>query len=116
MEWQGSVPPDGFFYGGVLLSNVVILGNANLLWIIASAFVVSSTLVLLEKSTHLVISSYGLPDLLASALIGLLSIIFFNETGGSSIFLVPLLILIVASRLPPLYRFNRLNPRRKRFS
>jgi hypothetical protein len=108
MEWQGSVPPDGFYSGGVLLSNVVILGNANLLWVIASAFVVASTLVLLEKSAHRVIASYGLPDLLASALIIFLTIIFFNETGGSSIFLVPMLILTVASWLPPLYRFNRL--------
>ena len=106
IQWQGSVPPEGFFCGGVLLSNVVILGNANLMWVIASAVVVACTLVLLEKSAHRVTARYGLPDMLASSLIILLSIIFFNETGGSSIFLVPLLLLIVASLLPPLYRFN----------
>lgn len=116
IQWQGNVLPEGFVNGGALLSNAVILGNANLLWIIASALVAAGTLVLLEKSAHRVIARYGFPDLLGSALVGFLSIIFFIETGGSSVFVLPFLLLIVASWLPPLRRFKRLKPWRRRFS
>lgn len=107
MEWQGNVLPEGFVNGGALLSNAVILGNANLLWIVASALVAAGILVLLEKSVQRVIARYGLPDPLASALIGFLALIFFIETGGSPTFVVPLLLLSIASLLPPFYRFNR---------
>ena len=107
LQWQGNVLPEGVFNGGSLLSNAVILGNASLLWVVASALVAAGILVLLEKSAHRVIARHGLPDLLASALIGFLALRFFIETGGSVTFVVPLLLLSIASLLPPLYRFNR---------
>lgn len=107
LQWQGNVLPEGFVNGGALISNAVILGNASLLWVVASALVSASILVLLEKSTHRVVARYGLPEPLASASIGFLTIVFFIETGGSIIFVGPFLLLCIASLLPPLYRFNR---------
>lgn len=49
LQWQGNVLPEGLFNGGSLLSNAVILGNASLLWVVASALVAAGILVLLEK-------------------------------------------------------------------
>ncbi len=107
IQWQGNVLPFGFYNGGALLSNAIILGNASLLWIVASAFVTALMLVLVEKNVNIVIASYGLSNLFAPALIGFLAIVFFIETGGSITFLAPLMILIIANLLSPIYRFIR---------
>jgi hypothetical protein len=114
IQWQGNVLPEGFMNGGSLLSSVVIIGNANLLWIFLFAFIASCILVSLEKSVRRVAALYGLSELVATMLIGMLSIFFFNSGGGSVTFVWPLLLLLVASWLPPL-RFNWLRQRRQRF-
>jgi hypothetical protein len=108
LQWQGFVLIEGFNNGGALLSNVVILANANLLWIIASALLVAGILVALEKSTYRMISLYRLPDWIAFILIGYMSIVFFIEAGGSVVFVAPFLFILVASWLPPIYRFEKL--------
>ena len=107
IQWQGNILPIGFYNGGALLSNTIIIGNASLIWIVASALVTAGILVLLEKSAYRIIGRYGLNDSFASVIIGFLAIIFFIETGGSVTFVMPLLLLCIASVLPPLYRFNR---------
>lgn len=114
VQWQGNLLPEGFVNGGALLSNAVILGNASPLWIVGSAMVTACAMVVLEKSTFRVVARYGLPDLLASGIIGLLSIFFFIESGGASVFVVPFLLLLIASCLPPLCRFDR--PKHRRMS
>lgn len=49
IQWQGNILPDGFVNGGGLFSNIVILGNASLWWIILCALMVSAILIFLEK-------------------------------------------------------------------
>jgi len=107
IQWQGDMLPFGFYNGGALLSNAVILGNAGLLWIVASALVAAFMLVLVEKNAYSVTVSYGLSELFSSALIGFLSIVFFIETGGSITFLAPLILLIMANLLSPVFRLIR---------
>jgi hypothetical protein len=107
IQWQGDILPFGFYNGGALLSNTIIVGNASLLWIVASAFVAAFMLVLVEKNAYSVTVRYGLSDLFAPALIGFLAIVFFIENGGSITFLAPLLFLIITNLLSRLCRFNR---------
>lgn len=116
LQWQGNVLPEGFVNGGGLLSSVVIIGNVNLLWILAIAVVVACILIILEKSVNRAVVRYGLSDLVALQIIGLLSIFFFIGGGGGRIFVYPWLLLIVVSWLPPLYRFNKMNSRWQRSS
>ena len=115
LQWQGNVLPEGFMNGGSLLSSVVIISNANFLWILPAALVVACILVLLEKSAYRVAALYGLSDTIAPLIIGMLCIFFFNGSGGGVTFVYPLLLLVLASWLPPL-RINWLKPWRRRFS
>ncbi len=116
LQWQGNVLPVGFVNGGGLLSTVVIIGNANLLWILAIALLAACILIILEKSVNRAVVRYGLSDLVALQIIGLISIFFFISGGGGRTFVYPWLLLIVASWLPPLYSFNKMNSRRQRSS
>ena len=107
MQWQGYVLPEGFYNGGALLSNVVILGNESLFWVVAAAFVVAAILVVMEKSVHYAFFKYGLSDLLAIPIIGFLTFWFFTAGGISMPFLGPLILFILLSTFPRMYKLNR---------
>lgn len=106
LQWQGNILPEGFYNGGSLIANVIILGNVSLLWLLISATVASLLLVILEKTARGVVRKYNLPHVFAIALIAFLSMIFFIETGGSVTFVYPILLLFILSVSPALIRFK----------
>jgi hypothetical protein len=106
LQWQGNILPEGFYNGGSLIANVIILGNVSLLWLPACSAVVALLLVILEKTVRVVVQKYNLPHIFAIALITFFTMIFFIETGGSITFVYPLLLLFILSFSPALIRFK----------
>lgn len=100
IQWQGNVLPEGFYNGGALLSNAVIVGNAGLWWVVISAMVAAVILVILEKSTKRLSMSYKVTELMSVALISFLSMTYFLQTGGDKTFVYPFMLLFIASWLP----------------
>lgn len=100
MQWQGYLLPQGFVNGGSLLSNEVILGNAGPWWIVFSAFVVAITLIICEKSIKSIIIHYSLPKELGVLILTLMCIIYFIETGASTVFTILFISLAIISRFP----------------
>jgi hypothetical protein len=111
MQWQGNVLPKGFYNGGALLSNAVIVGNSGLWWIVLSAMVTAGILVILEKSTKRIARKYKTLEFLPIPLIFFLTMIFFTTIGGTVTFVFPLVLLFIASWLPPIV--VRKNKRRR---
>jgi hypothetical protein len=108
IQWQGNVLPEGFFNGGALLSNAVILGNDGPWWIVLSAIVTSLFLVILEKNSHRMASKYVQFELLNVPTIFALTMIFFSTTGASAVaFTYPFVLLLFASWLPTISRKNK---------
>jgi hypothetical protein len=103
IQWQGDVLPTGFYNGGSLLSNAVIVGHSGLWWVVISAMVVAVILVILEKSTKRLSVKYRLPDLGSTAVIAYLSITYFLETGGTNTFVYPFMLILLGSWLPPVF-------------
>lgn len=110
LQWQGNVLPTGFYNGGALLSNAVIVGNAGIWWVVISAVVAAATLAILEKSTKRLFMHYKAPGLIGAAIIGFLSMVYFIETGGSQRFVYPFAMLLIVSLLPPLFRLDKQRP------
>lgn len=108
MQWQGYTLPQGFYSGGALLSNAVIVGNAGWLWVILSALVTAMILVILEKSSNRIGKKYEKFQILKAPVIVFLSLIFFTEAGGAIIFVFPFMFLFIISRLPTLFTKKRL--------
>jgi hypothetical protein len=108
IQWQGHVLPEGFYNGGALLSNAVIIGNAGLWWVILSALVTAIMLIILEKSCNRISRKYELFESIRSPIIIYMSLLFFTETGGSETFIFPLLFLFITSWLPPIVGRNKL--------
>jgi hypothetical protein len=109
MQWQGNFLPEGFYNGGALLSNAVILGNADLWWIVISSMVSAITLIILEKSCKRLSYKYAELKLISSPTIVFITLIFFLDTGGSSIFVFPFLLIFLVSWFPPLFRLGAHN-------
>ncbi len=107
MQWQGNVLPEGFYNGGALLSNVVIVGNAGLWWIVLSAMVSAIILVILEKSSNRIARNYEQFKLLRRPVIFALTMLFFSTAGGDVTFVYPFALLFFASWLSPIFRKNK---------
>lgn len=107
MQWQGNVLPEGFYNGGSLLSNAVIVGNAGLWWVVLSAMVTAIMLVILEKSCNRIFGKYEGFELLSAPIIIFISFLFFSETGGGETFVFPFVFLFIASWLPPIVCKNK---------
>lgn len=108
IQWQGNVLPEGFYNGGALLSNAVIVGNAHLGWTVLSAMVTAVFLVLLEKSSDRIARKYALFELLNTPIVFVLTVIFFTSTGAGPVFTFLFVLLFFASWLPPIGRKNQL--------
>ena len=101
MQWQGNVLPEGFYNGGALLSNAVIVGNAGLWWVVLSAMVTAVFLIILEKSSDRMASKYAQYEFLNASFIFALTMIFFSTTGASAVtFSYPFVLLFFVSWLP----------------
>jgi hypothetical protein len=107
IQWQGDVLPVGFYNGGALLSSIVILGNAGLLWVLLIAMVVAIILATLEKSSNNIGRQYEEFRILKVPVIIFLSLIFFTEAGGAIIFVYPFLLLLIVSFFPTIVLKNR---------
>ena len=108
MQWQGNVLPEGFYNGGALLSNAVIVGNVGLWWIVLSAMVTAVFLVILEKNSDRLASRYAQYELLNVPFIFALTVIFFSTTGASAVtFTYPFVLLFFASWLPSIVGKNK---------
>lgn len=104
LQWQGEQVADGFYNGGALLSNAVIVGNGGLGWVVASAFFTAGILAMLEKCAKRLLTSEVAPELVRNSLIGFMSLIYFIETGGSEIFIYPFILLCFLGFFIPLFR------------
>lgn len=106
IQWQGNILPIGFYNGGSLLSTIVIVGNAGLWWVVISALVTTLILVILEKSTKRLFSIYKLPKNISYVIIAFFCVLYFTESGGSQIFVYPLLLIFITSLLLPIFRLK----------
>ncbi len=106
IQWQGYTLPIGFYNGGALLSNAVIVGNTSLWWVVISAMVTALILVILEKSTKRLFQIYKLHAYITTVVIGFFSMLYFAETGGSVTFVFPFLLIFILSWLPPLFHLD----------
>lgn len=104
LQWLGYTLPLGFADGGALLSNAVVVGNQGLAWVVLAGLVAAITLAILERCTARLVAQYRLPELLGVGFVAFMTINYFIETGGSSVFVMPLLFVIALSALPPLVR------------
>ena len=110
IQWQGYVLPEGFYNGGALLSNAVIIGNAGMLWVVLSAIVTAIILIIIEKRSNRLTEKYGKRELLSAPIIFFMSFIFFNDAGGSTLFLLFFFLLFFASLMPPIvHKINGVN-------
>jgi hypothetical protein len=107
IQWQGNLLPEGFYNGGSLLSNAVIVGNTGLWWVVLSAIVTAIILVILEKSCSRISRKYKIFESIKNPMIIFMSLLFFTETGGNETFVFPLVFLFVASWLPPIVGKNK---------
>jgi len=103
IQWQGELLPQGFYNGGSLLSNIIIVGNSNLIWVVVGAIIASMMLVILEKSIHVISFKYKINSVYSSFAIFYFSIVFFLESGGGNIFLYPAILIFFISFLPRFY-------------
>jgi hypothetical protein len=108
VQWQGFVLPEGFVNGGGLLSNAILLGNESLGWIVVSALVAASTLVILEKRVVHLFNRYGWPANGGVALICFMTITYFIETGGADVFVIPFLFILLLSFAPAVFRSKKI--------
>jgi hypothetical protein len=106
MQWQGNILPYGFYNGGALLSNAIIVSNSGLFWIILSSVVSAIILIILEKSCKRISSKWHSFYLINNFVVSFLSLLFFLDTGGSEIFVFPLAILFITSYLMPKFNLN----------
>ncbi len=103
IQWQGNVLPEGFVNGGGLLSTAVILGNAGLWWITIGALVAAALLVVLEKSAIRLTNLYKAPYLFSTAVTGFFSLYYVIAGAGNAQFVYPIILVVIASWLPPLF-------------
>ena len=106
IQWQGNVLIEGFFNGGGLLSNAVILGNAGLWWIVISASGVAALLATFEKSAIRLNNRYKAPRLFSTATTGFYSLSYFISGSGSPVFVYLFALIFIASLLPPLFSLD----------
>jgi hypothetical protein len=99
IQWNGSVPAEGYFNGGGLLSTVVMLGGAGFGWLLMAAAVVSVLMVILEKAVRQLRQIGRLQDPWRTAFLGFLAIFYFNSSGGQ-LFIFLLLLVVVAAAWP----------------
>jgi hypothetical protein len=99
IEWQGNTLTVGFYNGGSLLSNAVIVGNSGLLWILLSALVAAILLIIVEKSSDSLESQFKRFKILKVPIIVVITLIFFTGSSGAVIFVLPLLSLYIVSWL-----------------
>lgn len=114
IQWQGNILPEGFYNGGSLLSNAVIIGNDGFEWIALSALVTSIILIIIEKSCNRLKLRYEIFSLLNVPVKFSLAFIFFTTTGGVVTFVYPFLLLFIFSYIPSRYflSLNRMNRKR----
>ncbi len=99
IQWQGNVLLQGTYNGGALLSNMLIVSNDNLFWIVVYAFIVAAILLILEKNLQYLSKVYHFFPGIEIVLISFLSMIFFIETGGSESFVYPFIVVLVVKWL-----------------
>jgi hypothetical protein len=97
IQWQGNTLPEGFYNGGAILSNSVIVGNFNLFLLILSSLVVVFMLYLMEKNINFIIKYFKLPILLNAAIIFFFTTIYFIDNGGSDLFFYSFLLIVITS-------------------
>ena len=102
MQWQGNTLPEGFYNGGSLLTNVVILGNINILLLIWLSFITALYLLIVEISVIGVLKKYNLNKLIAIPIISFQTFWFFSAGGNSNIFVFILLLFLIFNIIPKL--------------
>ena len=100
IQWQGYAPLEGFYNGGGLLSNMVIASNDNLIWIAPVALVVAVILLTLERSIQHLAKKYDWTPAIEMFSIGMITTVFFLNSGGSVTFMFPFLAAMIFSWLP----------------
>jgi len=100
IQWQGGVLPEGFVNGGALLSNMIIIGNYNIFWVIAYGILVSVIMIFLESLVNKLSIRYSISYFINRAIIGFMTIIFFIEGGGSNMFVFFVIFLFLILMIP----------------
>jgi hypothetical protein len=90
IQWQGNTLPVGFYNGGSILSNAVIVGNSGLLWVVISALITAAMLVVVEKNTNSFVKKYVQLDVLRVPIIFYMTVLYFthSSTSGQLIFIL----------------------------
>ncbi len=107
IQWQGNILPSGFFNGGGLLSNAVILGGANLAWILIYAFVVNFILFSFEILAFRLTFKYKSPRSIGVLLTAFFSFCYFAAGAGNNFILSMYAVVFLLSALPPFFSFNK---------
>jgi hypothetical protein len=110
LQWSGSILPDGFYSGGAILSNTIIMSNGGLWWIIVSAMITAMILVISEKIVNQFVYSYSAMVRFKGTIIFILTLLYFIESTFSRVSLAILICLTISSWISPFIQ-NKSNNR-----
>lgn len=102
LEWQGNILPLGFFNGGGLLSNVVILGGAGLAWVFIYSFVITIILFSFEFFSFHLIHQYKFSTSISWLITIFFTFIFFMAGSGTNFIVLMYALVLIFGLLPPL--------------
>lgn len=100
IEWQGYILPKGFFNGGSILSNAIIVSNSALWWLMISGLITAVMLVAIEKSTNYFFRRYIFISTMRVPTIFYLTLLYFTQSSTSNIFVLVIIVMIVAPHVP----------------
>jgi hypothetical protein len=104
IEWTGSILPVGFYSGGSILSNTIIMSNGGLWWVIVSAMITAASLVIIEKTVDRFVQSYKQLYYLRVSIIFVLTLLYFIESTASRVFITILVLLTISILVSPLLK------------